>query len=257
MEHTLKSSAIFIGVSLVTLLLCAAEYLVIFPLLAAFNYIESGNILEATVHVLQIMLSFVFQGAIFSLSAAIGVGICLLIVVIFCLMRKKNNWLRIFGALLVLLVFVPIISVVLMVAAVPAIIITYVASTSQSTVMFIASLVLDGITLFAMSFMVVLIGGYLSFWFPAIASFGEKAFSVSRKFVDSSFRQVAPKVLAFFLFMILSEALLLYFNYMNAAQGTGIVRFLVLFLCNWIYKSIVVTCFVIYTFLAFRSQMAK
>jgi MFS family permease len=155
----------------------------------------------------------------------------------------KKYFLRIFVITLKATLFTGLISCIMIVAAVPAIIITRAATTTKPELM-LAAIFVDILTAGVLFFGFMFSRVYLYYWYPAAIKNIEKPFIYAKRLIDKHFWKIVSR---FFLFDIVF-AIFIYFFIIIASAVLKL-------LFGWIFATVFSTVMVIYVFQSFSEIM--
>jgi hypothetical protein len=145
----------------------------------------------------------------------------------------------------------------LMVAAVPAIVITQ-SWISGKTGLFASAIILDIITVLALFFIVVFFTTYILFWFPAAVNGGEKSFIRGKGVADTAFWEIAKRLIRIVLvFIIYQGIMLLADRLLIGTNADAVVVPVILFIVNWVLNTLFSSFQAVYIFCIFKYIAAK
>lgn len=255
---------LFLG--LVTLACSVIDsYNPVFPILAGLGSVTGGDIFENIISFLQFLVdpdiipTLVLFVLCLSIAAAVLTGL------VFSgyfytvnniltgkkrfkgefIMGLKKHFLRISLISFRVLFFGLILAIFMLVASVPAMIITNAARTSKPELLAAAVLV-DMLTAGVLFFGLMFFRTYMFFWYPAAMNYGKKSFSAGKQVVDAHFWNIAKRFIAF-------DIIFIAFQFLFA----GIDNSTVLFAVRWIFTTVFLLFFTVYLFTAFKAYTAQ
>jgi hypothetical protein len=157
----------------------------------------------------------------------------------------KKYFIRILFTSIIFLTIGIIFVVVLMVACIPALIVTKAAIVGKSG-FFITAVFVDFITIAVVFFGIMFLRIYLVFWFPSIFINGKKAFLKGKRLVDSNFWSIVVR------FMIL-DVLFILFQIFIIKMGTSFVFLPV----KWLFYTVFFGFYITYIFALFKTFIIK
>ncbi len=275
----LKRPFIVFYTGLITLIYCIIDYFnPVTYLLLGFNRIGKGDFLESIVYAIQLLYNSmvstknVFKDAslllIFLVVTSIFFGF--LLSGYFNVINNAVNgipklkgeliWgikkytLRMAWLLLRVIFFGLLIFIIMLIAAVPAVIIT--KAWISGRVELIAMMVfLDVLTVGVLLLGIVFFGVYVLFWIPASLNTAKKTFLKGKRTVDSGFWRVTVQCLVFGIVFLVSHFIMIYLNINLSHLKTGTYFYsYIIFAVNWVFKTFFFSLFITFIFLAFRLE---
>ena len=237
----------------------------IVPILRGLDSITEGSFIESIVSYLQVIL----DPSIVPVFAGFVVAFCIVISLLAGLFfsgcfniinnelankqKKKGEYVtglkkyfgRIFLITLRSLIVAFLLVVFMLVASVPAIVITNASITGRSELI-IPAVFVDVLTVLVILFGFMFFRAYVFFWYPAALNSEKKYFAQSRRFVDRHFWSIAASILIFDLAFVLFEYLCTYIS-----------QSLLYFFVNWIFYTVFFTLLVTYIFSAYKVYGSK
>ncbi|HHW49775.1 MAG TPA: hypothetical protein GXX14_14320 [Clostridiaceae bacterium] len=232
----------------------------IIPILRGLDLITEGSFIESIVSYLQVLFDPsiipVFAGfvaafcIVTSLLAGLFLSGCFNVVnnAVANNKKKKGEYItglrkyfgRIFLITLRSLIIAVLLIVFMLVASVPAIVITNASITSRPELI-IPAVFVDILTILVILFGFMFFRAYIFFWYPAALNNEKKYFAYSRKIVDRHFWSIAAIILIFDLVFVL-------FVYLCTYISEPVIYFFV----NWIFYTLFFTLLITYIFSAYR-----
>lgn len=163
----------------------------------------------------------------------------------------KKYFIRMFFVSFKAILFGIIFIIFLLVASIPALVVTKVSMTGKPELILIAivALILTSIVLF---FCFTFFRMYMVLWFPSAVAYANSAFSRGKYIADRNFWNLTTSFLKFDIAFIAFNILLAFLNsnitmISTSTEGIGFVFFII----NWIFKTLFFTLFIVYTFSCF------
>ena len=256
---------------LLTLIYCFIEYTFVFPVILGISYLKSGNILENGMHIIQFVLSFIFQTQylIYAVGALVILALLGGIVLSGCLYplnkaleRKgkvkgefltgiKKYFLRMMLILMRTMLYSIIFVLFMMIVTVPSMVITNSFAAGKNELM-TAAIAFDIVTVIVLFFGFLFFRIYMMFWYPAAINTTRKFFAIGKLAADTYFWEVASKLILFDIVFAAFQFLLIYLNSVMPVQSNvGFIRVLILLFVNWIFKTLFLIGLIIFVFSKF------
>jgi hypothetical protein len=257
----LKRPFVWIFMSLVMMVYCIANtYNPVIPILKGFSQLGGSSIIEGVIGILQLVLNKTLILKVLLAYGALTILLSLLAGLLLSgYLNVVNNALdgkqrfngefligirKYFGRLFFItfrLMIIGLLFVVfLMIACVPAIVITKTAITSAPD-LYIAAVIVDILTVMVLFFSVVFFETYVLFWYPAVIHNEPKPFRAGKRMADTCFWKLMLRFLAFDALFILIEAITLILDNALAAL-----------LVSWVLKTIFFSTLVVFVFASFK-----
>lgn len=276
----LKRPFVFLFFGILTFALCILDYFVS-SVFISINAIGSGDIFESAVSIFQLVFNLVtdrgmiVKGALFFLGAVIVLSFVIAFAFSGC-MNIINNTLdkkpkfsgefvfgvkkyfgRIFIITLVVLGTGFLLAIFMMIASVPALVVTRSALSGRPE-FFVVAVFLDIITLGVLFFGSMFYRIYILFWYPAALIYGKNAFKAGKYTADLVFWHLVSRFIVFDVIFFVFETLFIYANYIVALRETGsFFNVLAIFVVNWFFKASFFSLLAGYVFSAFKILSEK
>jgi len=232
----------------------------IIPILRGLESITEGSFIESIVSYLQALL----DPSIIPLFAGFAAAFCIIVSLLAGLLlsgyfnivnnavsgkqKTKREYVtglkkyfgRIFLITLRSLIIAVLLLLFMLVASVPAIVITNASITGRSELI-IPAVFVDVLTVLVILFGLMFFRAYVFFWYPAALNNEKKYFAHSRKFVDRHFWSIAASILIFDLVFIAFECV-----------DTYISESYLHFFMDWIFYTAFFTLLITYIFSAYK-----
>lgn len=241
------------------------SYNPITSILAEMNTFFSDDISESIISLLQ----FIFDPGIFPLMAIMIAGLSVIGGIVWALAFAgylnvvdnavdnkppvkgeylqgfKGSFLRLAFISMRFLFFAFIFVLFMLVASVPAIIITKSASLARLDILF-AAIFVDVLTAGIIFFGLMFVRIYMFFWLPAAYYHNKKTFTIGKRVSDNGFWSIVKS-------LILFDIIFVAFQYLFSKIS---IPFLV-FVGNWAFETAFFTVLVIYVFTTFKKLLKK
>jgi hypothetical protein len=262
----LKRPFIIVFFSIFVLTYAIIDYCIpVLNLIVLMNTFISGDIFQSLVSLIQLVLKLLItpNGIIFGMISVVVAAFLIAATlsgyfgIINNTLDKKAKYKGEFGELfkkyfirilftsIIFLTIGIIFVVVLMVACIPALIVTKAAIVGKSG-FFITAVFVDFITIAVVFFGIMFLRIYLVFWFPSIFINGKKAFLKGKRLVDSNFWSIVVR------FMIL-DVLFILFQIFIINMGTSFVFLPV----KWLFYTVFFGFYITYIFALFKTFIIK
>lgn len=262
----LKRPFIIVFFSIFVLTYAIIDYCIpVLNIIVLMNTFISGDIFLSLVSLIQWVLKLIItpKGVIFGMVLVVAAAFLIAIAlsgyfgIINNTLDKKARYKGEFGELfkkyfvrilftsIIFLVIGIILAVVLMVACIPALIVTKAAIAGKSG-FFITAVFVDFITIGVVFFGIMFLRIYLVFWFPSIFTNDKKAFSKGKCLVDSYFWSIVVR------FMIL-DVLFILFQILAINMGTSFAFLPV----KWLFNTVFFGFYITYIFALFKTFTIK
>ena len=270
-RRLMKRPDITITFSLFALVYCFLEYILLFPLISGVSSIEGGNIFDSIIHISQLVVNSLMSIRIL-LCVVIGImlsGIVFGFILSGCLYKLNNflakrkrvkmeflrgvkkHFLNFSIVSFLVILFSVLFFMFMMVVSVPAVAISR-SFVDGNTDLLLLTILFDIITLVILFFGIMFFRIYMCSWFPAVLNFKNRHFFIAKYAADTYFWSVLVRIFTLDAIFILFQYMLLYLNSILPIHGVGgIVRFIILFFLNWIFKSIFFIVMAVLFFLRF------
>lgn len=267
---------IIVFFAIVTLAFCILDYF-LSSLVIGVTAFGAGDVFESAVSFLHLGFNLltdwsllartllIILGAVFGLALVTGFAFSGCMNIVNNALDKKPKFqgefffgIRKYFARVVVVNFVVIlaagaVTLFLLTAAVPAMVVTRAVGSGNSGLL-PAAVFLDFITLGVLFFSFMYFRVYTLFWYPALLNSPRRAFSMGKRVVDSRFWAVVGRFLTFDLVFILFELLFIYANYIMAQRESGsLLTTIAVFTVNWAFKSVFFSLFTGYVFSAYKA----
>ncbi len=230
-----------------------------------WSTLSGGDIFQSIVIMLQIVLKVVMnvQGIILLAAFLVAVSICIGIIFsgYFGMVNNalegkpkergeftsgiKRFFFRIFLMSFAFLFLTVVFAVFILVASVPAMVITN-AALSGSPELLITAVVIDFITLSVVFLGFMFFRTYMSFWYPAAMTYGAKAFIMGKRTADGYFWGLVSRFIAFDIIFILFQLIIM-----------GISGTIAALIIKWIFYTAFFSVLITYVFAAFKILSVK
>ncbi|MCX8129042.1 MAG: hypothetical protein N3I35_02955 [Clostridia bacterium] len=229
-----------------------------------FSTISSGDIFGSIVFLLQFILKLVISTKGIVFIAVLLLAASLIIGLVFSgYFGMVNNVLegrpkikgefsagfrkyfgRVFLMSFILLLFSILFVLFMLIASVPALVITKAAFAGKPG-LYVTTVLVDLITVSVLFFGFMFFRIYMSFWYPATISYGKRAFTIGKRTADAFFWGLVRRFLAIDIVFILSQVI-----FINIGGSLAV------FAVKWAFYTIFFTFLVTYVFALFSSITA-
>ena len=231
-----------------------------------FNPFENGEIFQSIISILQWVLKLIvtpkvviilFVSVLF-ISLVLGLTLSGCFNILNHFMAKKSKvrggnfadgvrkyFLRIWGMTFVSLCVCLLFALFILIATVPALIVTKAAMSGKSG-MFLTAVLVDLITAGVVFFGVIFFRIYIVFWFPSAMMNDKRAFSTGKRIADIYFWALVRRFLALDILFVLCQFFLI-----NMADS------ILSFAAKWVFYSIFLAFSITYTFALFHGYYEK
>jgi hypothetical protein len=266
-EVVIKRPFIIIFFGIFTLIYSIFDYYIpVMNIIALLNSFMTGDLFTSLVSLIQWALKLIttIKGMLFVLFAVVFISLLIGIILsgYFSIINNtlnnksrdkgefseglKKYFIRIWLVSLIGLSIAVVFILILMVAWIPALIVTKAAAAGKSG-FFITALLVDFITIGVSFFGLMFLRVYLVFWIPSIFNNDKKAFSKGKYLVDTNFWSLVVRFLLLDILFIVFQSLMI-----NA--GTSFIIVIVKWIFNTVYFGFYIT-YIFSLFKAFTSKM--
>lgn len=273
----LRKPKIFLYSAAGVLLYCLVEYNVIFPIFMGISKMGMGNFIDY----LQYFFRIILEGfsalennrnwiTVIALVLVLGGGIISVFVsgyfniinsfldgedaTFWC--GVKKYFVRIYRIFISIFIFSLIFFLFCSIVAIPAIVLSRL-SISRENLMTLST-ILSFVTIVVITFQVLVFRLYSLFWIASGFNYDRSIFKVGKIIADRSFWEVFLRIFIVDLVFIVIQAMMINLNnmYMLQEQNTWVGSGL-LFVLNWLFKSVFFTIFVTYILVVFKMYTKK
>lgn len=275
-----KRKDIIIAFGVVAFLFCFIEYNFIFPVILGVTSIGGGNVLDNTMHIIQLILGIVSNIRYMPYGAAAIVVVALIcgFVLSGCFYKMNNflsnrkrmkaeflkgvqkHFVRLSLVSFEVVLFSLLFLIFMLIVSVPAIAVTR-SLLEGKTELFALTIIFNIITSMVLFFGFMFFRIYMLFWYPAVLNFKDSFFSIGKYAADTYFWKIVLTFLKYDIAFILFELLMIYLNSVLPVKGAMVLlRVLILFFINWGVKTlffIIMTMFIFSVFLKFKKKVSE
>ncbi|TYQ15281.1 UNVERIFIED_CONTAM: hypothetical protein Cloal_1715 [Acetivibrio alkalicellulosi] len=276
----IKRYDLLIIFGILSLIYCIVEYYFFFPIVLGASFIRGGSVLESIIYIIQLVINnflsvryllygviaiiisglvfgFVFSGTFYTLNN-------------FLLKKAKMkfeflkgvklHFLRVSLISVCAILYAVLFVIFMVIVSIPAIVVTIAFIDGDFKLLGVA------VAFVIITFIILFFGSmffrmYVMFWYPSAFSFKGKIFAIGKMAADTFFWKIVVVFMMFDIVFWSFQFLLIYLNSLMAGNySAGFIRFLVLILLNWVFKTIYfisLSTFVFSRFLIFKKRIVS
>lgn len=266
---------VMIFLAILSLLYCAVEQLnPLFPIMKALLSAGQGGLIDTYIGLLQLVFGFLTDIRIVALGILSVLGLFLILSAIASALfsgylhildntvagkpRTKREYIfgfrRYFTRLFVLslktMFFSLVFIIFILFSIVPALVVNRTFLSGRAD-LFLVALLFNIVTIVVLFFVSMFFKSYMNYWIPATLRFRKGAFVASVRVSNQYFWKIIARFFVFDVIFAVFESIIIYG--VASIPSTQMIPSILLLLCNWIFKTLFITVFLVYIFVSFQT----